>query len=298
MATVKWVDDYFDNGERTVLTSAELSVDGLQVFGRHYVTKAIPALNSHYHENCFEFTYISKGNSTFWVDNHEYKLSGGDVFFTFPDEVHSTGSVPLSVNEMYWFQLDVSNFRHFLFLGNDWAKELIQRLRSIQSRVIKTDNTEMKSLIKGCFSLFNSRQHDQRYEATCLLLVFLHKLLKYDKEVQFKYTPDIAKAMDYIIANLYEEISLDYLACLSGLSLSRFKQKFKEQIGVTPREFINFRKVEIAKNMLLLGQPVTSIAMELGFATSNYFAVVFRRFTTYSPTEYINLYSDLPKIEL
>lgn len=293
MDAIKWVDDYFDNGERTVLTAKELDVDGLRVFGHHYVTKAIPALSAHYHENCFEFTYISKGNSVFWVDGREYKLSGGDVFFTFPNEVHSTGSIPLSVNEMYWFQLNTSDCRHFLFLSDDWAAELMRRLHSIHNRVIKTDNTEMKALMKETFLLYNSRKPEQRYEATSLLLVFLHKILKYDNQIQFKYTSDIGKAMDYIIANINEEISLDDLAGLSGLSLSRFKQKFKEQIGVTPREFINFRKVETAKNMLLSGWSVTSIAMELGFATSNYFAVVFRRFTTYSPTEYVHFKGDL-----
>lgn len=287
MQPINWADKYFDNGERIVLTNSELHINGLRMFGRHFLTKAISPLQLHFHENSFEFTYIIKGNVTFSVNDKEYKLSGGDIFVAFPNEIHDTGSIPMSANEMYWFQLDISRYQDFLFLGNDWALDLISNLKKIQNRVIKTDDKEMASLIKRCFSLLYQCDDSNRYEATGLLVVFLHRLLDYDKQIQFKLTPDIAKAVDYIFNNINEEISLDDLANQSGLSISRFKQKFKNEMGVTPREFINFRKVEIAKTMLLNKQSITSIAMELGFSTSNYFAVVFKRFTTYSPSEYM-----------
>lgn len=291
MEPIDWIDKCFDNGERIVLTNEELHINGLRMFGRHFLTKAISALQLHYHKNSFEFTYIIKGNVTFSVDGKEYKLSGGDVFVSFPNEIHDTGSIPMSMNEMYWFQLDISSWDNFLFLGQDWAKDLIERLKNIQNRVIKTDDKEMVSLIKRCFSLLYHCDGNNRYEATGLLVLFLYRLLDYDKQIQFKLTPDIAKAVDYIFNNLNEEISLDELANLADLSISRFKQKFKNQMGVTPREFINFRKVEIAKTMLLNNQSITSIAMELGFSTSNYFAVVFKRFTTFSPSEYAKRYN-------
>jgi AraC-like DNA-binding protein len=73
----------------------------------------------------------------------------------------------------------------------------------------------------------------------------------------------------------------------AGLSLSRFKTKFKAQIGIAPHEFILRCKVEAAKKFLLEeNRNVTNTAMELGFSSSQYFATVFKRFTQQTPLEF------------
>ena len=58
------------------------------------------------------------------------------------------------------------------------------------------------------------------------------------------------------------------------------------EMGTSPRDFVNFHKVEAAKNLLLEGHSVTDVAMELSFSSSNYFSSVFRRYTSFSPTQY------------
>jgi len=124
MNPINWRDPPFDDGLRIIQTEEKLNIPGLRMFGKHSVTKAIPALYPHYHENAFEITYLCKGTMTFITDDQFHHLSGGDVYISFPDEAHSTGAVPISLNEMYWFQLDI-NAENFLFLGDEWKERLI-----------------------------------------------------------------------------------------------------------------------------------------------------------------------------
>jgi AraC-like DNA-binding protein len=84
-----------------------------------------------------------------------------------------------------------------------------------------------------------------------------------------------------------EDNLLTQLAEEAGLSLSRFKASFKEQVGLAPHEFILRCKVDAAKRLLLdERRSVTATAMDLGFSSSQYFATVFKRFTFQTPLEF------------
>ena len=286
MNPINWRDPPFDDGSRIIQTEEKLNIPGLRMFGKHSVTKAIPALYPHYHENAFEITYLCKGTLTFFTDDQTHHLSGGDIYISFPNEAHSTGAVPISLNEMYWFQLDISA-DNFLFLGNEWKEKIIQDLYQVNSRLVNTNTGEMQKLMKEFYRLTYNQNEEEKFHAASALIYFLSQLISYSKKQEKIITNDIQAAVNYILANIYENISLDYLAELSGLSLSRFKQKFCQQLGFTPREYINFQKVEASKVMLGKGKNVTDTAIELGFSTSNYFSSVFKRFTTLSPSDYL-----------
>ena len=125
-----------------------------------------------------------------------------------------------------------------------------------------------------------------------MLGYFLCQIIKNASLPSFKITPDIGRTMEYIIEHLDEEIPIEELAQIALLSVSRFKQKFKDQMGTSPRNFINYNKIEEAKRKLQENGNVTQTAMELGFSSSNYFSSVFRKFTSTSPSEYLKQLSD------
>jgi AraC-like DNA-binding protein len=287
MNPINWKDLSYDDGSRIIQTENQLNIPGLRMFGKHSVTKAIPALYPHYHENAFEITYVCKGTLTFFTDNQTHHLSGGDVYISFPNEAHSTGAVPISLNEMYWFQLDIGVDNNFLFIGNEWKEKIIDDLKKVNSRLINTNTSEMQKLMKEFYKLTYNQNENERFHAASVLIYFLNQLIAFSQKQEKFISKDIQATVDYILSNIYENISLDILADVSGLSLSRFKQKFCQQLGFTPREYINFHKVETSKALLRNGKNVTDTAIELGFSTSNYFSSVFKRFTTLSPSEYL-----------
>jgi AraC-like DNA-binding protein len=100
-------------------------------------------------------------------------------------------------------------------------------------------------------------------------------------------SPLISRIVERIKSRPEQDYSLVTLAAEAGLSLSRFKTKFKGQVGIAPHEFILRCKMEAAKQFLVNGQrSVTDTAMELGFSSSQYFATVFKRFTQQTPVEF------------
>lgn len=59
---------------------------------------------------------------------------------------------------------------------------------------------------------------------------------------------------------------------------------FKETTGLTPNDYLLRQRIERAKERLTqTSQPITEIALGVGFSSSQYFANVFRRYTGMTP---------------
>ncbi|KQW31164.1 hypothetical protein ASE36_02475 [Rhizobium sp. Root274] len=81
----------------------------------------------------------------------------------------------------------------------------------------------------------------------------------------------------YIEAHLADDIGLDELASLCGLSRFHFSRAFKTTFGKTPIQFVTVRRIERAQRML--GEtrlPVAMIATACGFSGASQFSRVFR----------------------
>ena len=127
-----------------------------------------------------------------------------------------------------------------------------------------------------------------KYSLTAAFLQFyLQLLIDGTDEETSCISPNIQRTLDIIDANITVEISLQMLADSAGLSCSQFKQNFKKELGVSPRNYINNRKVEYGKALLLEGKSVTEVAMALNFSSSNYFSSVFKKYTLCTPSEYV-----------
>lgn len=283
---IEWYDSFTDTNERKIYTEHEHNIPGLRMIGYHNTSRAIASLNLHYHKDCFEFHYLLQGNLRFSVENCSYPLSGGDLFITFPNQIHDTGDVPMSPHEMYWMQVEANDVQRFLYMEPGSAAYVLEQLHQIKNHVVKMENSTA-GVLKEIFANISAGTELGRIQAGQMLGYFLCQIIKNASLPSFKITPDIGRAMEYIIEHIEEEITMEELAQVALLSVSRFKQKFKDQMGTSPRSFINFNKIEAAKRKLQENGNVTQTAMELGFSSSNYFSSVFRRFTSTAPTDYL-----------
>lgn len=277
-------DNHIISQDCTVLTQEQLHIPGLNMFGRRAIKSAISPLVMHYHPDCFEITFVMKGTTTFSADNKEFHLKGGDIFITLPDEIHSTNQNPVSICELIWFKIDVSNPDSILFLDSTSSEKLLESLKSLDTRIFRM-TAVMETLIQETFHHLG-RQQPPQLTASYLVLI-LQLLVNGSAESASSLSADILLSVDYIADHLTEQIELDNLAELCHLSVSSYKQKFKQQMGITPRNYINMQKIEYAKYLLNSGCTITDTAMTLGFNTSNYFTTVFKKYTFQSPTEYL-----------
>ena len=286
---VELIDHYEYSDKRHILTQNETKIPAVLLFGWQNRKNATESLPPHFHRNCFEIVYISAGSVIFSIDGTDYKLSGGDVFITQPNQIHSTNSLPISVCEMYWFHL-AADSKQFLYLNDSASRYVREKLASFKTPQLHTNAKEIYPLIKSAFDICAQGSNPQL--AGQYLSLLLYKLIEYQDKTTFKLTPDIGRVLNYIMDHLTDDISLEQLADISHLSVSQFKQKFKNQIGFSPRQFINYEKIEFSKTLLLEGMSVTDVSSMLGFDNSSYFAVVFKRFNLCSPTEYVKRKQD------
>jgi transcriptional regulator GlxA family with amidase domain len=74
-------------------------------------------------------------------------------------------------------------------------------------------------------------------------------------------------------------------ARVSGLSLSRLGERFRECTGQTPRAWLEGARLSHGRNLLLTtGLPVKLVATACGYSDQRHFATRFRRLFGVSPS--------------
>lgn len=90
--------------------------------------------------------------------------------------------------------------------------------------------------------------------------------------------PRIRKAIDTLAANPARSFSIAELAAHCGLSASRFGHLFREQVHLTPRQFCEKLRLELAMQLLShTGMSVSEVAWKAGFTDPLYFSRRFVR---------------------
>ena len=98
----------------------------------------------------------------------------------------------------------------------------------------------------------------------------------------------IASIQDYISENLGGKLQLNEVAEVFGLSPAYLSLIFKKSTEVGFSEYVNTRKIEKAKQMLLEGDmKIYEVADALGFESAFYFSRVFKKIDGKSPRDYI-----------
>lgn len=89
--------------------------------------------------------------------------------------------------------------------------------------------------------------------------------------------------IDYIEKHIKEKVVLKDAAKEIGISAAYLSAVFKKEMGQNLTEYINIRKVQMAREMLLCGRLVYEVSEQVGFENVTYFSKVFKKYTGVSP---------------
>jgi AraC-like DNA-binding protein len=275
--------------ERRVINFLDDGISDVVALGRYEYHSVKAALSSHRHPDAVEVCYLERGRQTYQLDGRVYNLVGGHMFVVPPGALHDTGGGPEDCGILYWLILRIPEpGTSLLSLGVADTAEVMQRLLAIQ-RLHFVGRPVLKYIFTRLFELYDAPRDGLRsiaikHQLLGALLEILHCAYN---DLSRQLSIDISKAVEKIIGCPGADFPLVDLAKMLDLSLSRFKTKFKSEVGLAPREFILRVKVEAAKRALADGGlSVTDIAMNFGFSSSQYFATVFKRFSQQTPIEY------------
>ena len=105
------------------------------------------------------------------------------------------------------------------------------------------------------------------------------------------FNPSQYEFKDIISSNLYEDLSVDDLAVLSGLSMSSFKRKFNEIFSESPARYIKNKRLDKATELLkATNKRISDICYETGFGDPTHLTKSFSEKFNISPSEYRSKY--------
>lgn len=258
-------------------------MSGTVQLGRYNQTVARAALDDHRHEGAIEICLLVRGRQSYAVKGRTYEMQGGDVFVTFPGEVHSTGNRPQEKGVLYWLIVDLP--KRSGALPGPGGDELAQALRRLPCRHFEGD-WRLRSYCDAIMRLQLGPAFPERTAATWHQVAgFLLRVVELAKTGGVRERrPVLHGVVAHIEQHLARPLTLTELASVAGLSLPRFKARFKEEQGLPPGEYVMRARVKRAVELLEKSRlSVTEIAHALGFSSSQYFATVMKRYTRKSP---------------
>lgn len=143
--------------------------------------------------------------------------------------------------------------------------------------------------------LHEVKNNENNFEIVCqniieILIIKLRrkKNIKVTKETsQRRINQSVALVKHYINHNYSDPITLDTLAKIGNINKYYLSHTFKEDIGISPIEYLNQVRIKEAKTLLETTDfTIAEIARFNGFSSQSFFTQVFKREVDQTPTEY------------
>jgi AraC-like DNA-binding protein/mannose-6-phosphate isomerase-like protein (cupin superfamily) len=97
----------------------------------------------------------------------------------------------------------------------------------------------------------------------------------------------VSRAVSYILAHYKENVRLEELLLLTGMSRATFARQFKRHAGKSFSAFLNQARLQgVCRALLETEEPISAIALKHGFNQLSFFNRLFRRETGSSPRVY------------
>jgi AraC-like DNA-binding protein len=92
------------------------------------------------------------------------------------------------------------------------------------------------------------------------------------------------RVMAHVEGNLCRKLPIMELARLLGFSASHFCRAFKRTFGISPREYVLRRRIQLAQAMMLTSSdPLSAIASQCGMCDQSHFTRSFHRMVGETP---------------
>ncbi|HAV26803.1 MAG TPA: hypothetical protein DCX23_00555 [Lachnospiraceae bacterium] len=190
----------------------------------------------HFH-NYFEIGYCYHGKGELIIEDRVYNYSD-DCFSLIPQNVpHVTVSAPGNICKWEFLFVDIEAFIRDEFRGTSLSCDDIIRIVNKRGTMkTKKNHAAMAKLIRNIIE--ESRRKDLYYRQSIIgyLYALVVEIMRLDEEREMAKHVDrinnyIKSAIDYIGKNYADEIKIQELADVCGLSESHFRRIFVESMG-------------------------------------------------------------------
>lgn len=169
-------------------------------------------------------------------------------------------------------------------------------LDKIRRNPIKLDTLDLSLTISEIFNLSGTAQLLKIYG---LIFSYLAKIpVEYClAETEDTINPIIRKVIDLMHENINVPIDNFYLSRQAGLGINEFYNLFKQEMHITPRQYMLRLRLEHSSTLLRYSkQSIEKIAQNCGFADRYHFSKAFRSYFGFPPVEFRKIHEKQTKM--
>lgn len=240
---------------------------------------------SHKHDDLSEIIYICEGEGTFIINNKSYTAKKGDILIYNAGIIHEEYSNPS--NPLITYFCGISN------LAIDQLKELC--IIPFEFEPVIREN-QYSDQIGSYFShIFEeSSLKGDGYEIICQGLLtssiaLIHRAIRLQNFTnESQDSNSLAhRIKEYIDKNYKKNLKLEDIADALFINKYYLSHVFKEQMQMTPINYMINRRIGEAKNLLVSTElKIGEIARIMGYDNTNYFTLLFKKMTGETPRQF------------
>ncbi|MGL1893064.1 MAG: AraC family transcriptional regulator [Spirochaetaceae bacterium] len=248
---------------------------------------------AHWH-NHSEIFFLKKGSCSVYIDGDVIQCNKGDILFIPPDSLHcyiadKTAEYYAMVVGSSLFD-SMKNDKHFNTIVTPFITKMIQTPIYIDSN--SQTYLEFRQLIENIIVENNRRNIGFELLLKMEICKFFTNIKRTFKNLEKELSPKenmvvikMKSVVKYISNHYSEKITINDMATLSNMSNQHFCRIFKSYTGTTLIEYITELRLEKANFLLKeTNLPITTIPELTGFCNSNYFARIYKRKYTCTPS--------------
>lgn len=154
-----------------------------------------------------------------------------------------------------------------------------------------TNNMAIHQIIQRLLFLFTENHPSKDMFADLMLQELIIRILQTenrlsytDKSLKLSTNNRLAFIVEYIRKNLDKVLTVEELSNKAYMSESNFHRVFKNELGISPIDFINDERIKLASSLLHNPKKkIKDVYMECGFNSLSYFNRLFKRKKKLSP---------------
>jgi AraC-like DNA-binding protein len=253
----------------------------------------------HVHD-AYELYFLLEGDVTYYIEGQTYKLKPKDILMINNKELHRPYFDSNSKYERMIINFNPDAIAAFNCNKYNIIHAFEKRKLGFYNKIDSSDveayglDKDLKEL-EGCFYI------DCAERPISLKVKLISILIKINKIHQERFSEKheahpilssqddkIHSILEYINNNLNEKITLDLLQNSFYVNKYYLCHVFKKSTGFTIFEYITYKRIMKAKELLRAKLPINEVYVEVGFEDYSNFYKVFKRILGVSPREFQN----------
>jgi len=232
----------------------------------------------------YALCYVTSGRGILTINGSANEVKAGDLFILTPGMIIE-GKVDLTAPIHYiLFLFSCVQIRKH---KKNWHVQ--QPEFPIRGKLTCVATSAASSVREQIVAFMNEHHHEGE-QARITMKYRLHMLLFHlmsEKEQDGKARVGMEHVIAYIAENYMKEIRSSELAKMAGFSVNHFTKSFKNQMNMTPMEYVQKLRMTRAKELLFSPDKMKEVARQVGYKDEHYFSRIFKQSEGVAPTLYI-----------